>query len=132
MPGTKFGRPDDRGPEWESDERLATQATLSEVRDRLEPQEIRSADNDGVNVTTTTTEIMTANENRTYALFVNNSDATIWLALGDEAEANKGIPLYAHGDSYEMLHGVNLFKGQVNAIHAGSGNKVLCTVEGIK
>lgn len=82
-------------------------------------------------VTTTTGAALAANANRKYALFVNDSDTVIYLKINASAVANQGIRLNANGGSYEMLNGQNLDTRVVNAIHAGSGNKVLLVTEGV-
>lgn len=88
--------------------------------------------NDGVTVANTTTEVLAANNDRSFARFSNDSDEVIYLALGAAAVANKGIRLApgttAYDSSFE-LNSTNLFKGAVNAI-CSSGSKILCVVEG--
>ncbi|GAH92216.1 unnamed protein product, partial [marine sediment metagenome] len=60
--------------------------------------------------------------------FVNDSDVTMYVRLGQEAAVNTGIRLNAQGGSLE-LNLNNLFKGAISAIHGGVGNKVLCIQE---
>lgn len=79
-------------------------------------------------VATTTTEIMEFDKSRTSAEFTNDSDEVIYLALGVDAAVNTGIRLNANGGAFEIGL-TNLFKGNVNAIHGGSGTKVLCAVQ---
>lgn len=86
-------------------------------------------------VATVTTEsgvALAANGNREYALFINDSpDTVIYLKIGVAAVANEGIRLNAAGGSYEMSRALgNLCQGVVNAIHGGSGDKVLLVTEG--
>lgn len=84
-----------------------------------------------LSVTTTSQAALAANANRLYALFVNDSDVVIYLKNGATAVANQGIRLNASGGSYEMSKKAgNLYRGAVNAIHAGTGNKVLLIEEG--
>ena len=84
-----------------------------------------------VNVTTGSTQVLAANDNRLYALFVNDSDTTVYLKLGAAAVANQGIRLNANGGTYEMSRELgNLYAGSVYGIHAGSGNKVVIVTEG--
>jgi len=80
------------------------------------------------NITTGSGEVMPANKSRTGAIFINDSDTAIYLALGRVATVNTGIRLNANGGAYEITKN-NPFKGQINAIHGGAGNKVLCAVE---
>lgn len=83
-----------------------------------------------VNVTTASTEVLASNPNRRYAVIINDSSEVMWLAFGEDAVANSGIRLNAGGGSFEMGHAFgNLTQAAVNAIHAGSGNKVCCGVE---
>jgi len=84
-----------------------------------------------VNVTTVTGAALAANPDRTYALLVNDSDTDIYIALGVAAVAHEGILISALGDAYPMSAQIgNLYLGVINAIHAGSGNKVLMITEG--
>jgi len=75
---------------------------------------------------------LAANANRLYALLVNDSDTTIYIKLGATAVANEGIRLNANGGSYEMSRkSGSLYTGAINAIHGGSGSKVLLVTEGV-
>lgn len=75
-------------------------------------------------VTTTTHVVLQPNRNRSYALLINDSDTIIYIMKGKTAVLNRGIRLNASGGSYE-INSTNLYKGEVAAIHAGVGNKVL-------
>jgi hypothetical protein len=79
-------------------------------------------------VTGTSSEIVPVTQNRSYLLIQNDSDATIYLALNEDAEVGKGIRLNAGGGSYE-INFTNLFTGAVHAITA-SGSKNVCIQEG--
>jgi hypothetical protein len=105
-------------PKVDSDGNLRTDSVLATVTPS------------GPNVTTTSGEALAANTARKYAAFINDSNVTIYLALGTTAVVNQGIRLSAHGGSYEITS-MNLFTGVVNAIHGGTGNKVLCLTEGV-
>jgi len=85
-----------------------------------------------VAVAAATSVALAANANRKYALLINDSDTTIYVKLGAAAVANQGVRLNANGGSYEMsnLSG-NLYIGAINAIHGGTGNKVLLVTEGV-
>jgi len=84
----------------------------------------------GVNVTTSSTEILAANDNRKHAIVVNDSDAAMWLAIGQAAEAHKGIRLNARGGSLVIGKRTDLFSVQaINGIHESVGNKVACAQE---
>jgi hypothetical protein len=79
----------------------------------------------------TTTAALAANTSRLYALFINDSDETIYLKLGAAAVLNAGIRLNANGGSYEMSAGQgNLYTGVVNGICTSGGKKLLVT-EGV-
>ncbi len=82
-----------------------------------------------LDVTTVSASALDANANRTFALFINDSDTVIYLMLGGTAVINTGIRLNANGGSYE-IDASNLYKGAVYAIHAGTGNKRLTIQEG--
>ncbi len=56
---------------------------------------------------------------RANAVFVNDSDETIYLARGNDAVVGSGIRLNANGGSYEIDSG-NLFLGIINAIATGA------------
>ena len=81
-----------------------------------------------VDVTTTTAVVLEANKFRTCVEFVNDSDVVIYLRPGQAAALNTGIRLNAAGGSYEIGL-ANLWKGEISAIHGGTGNKVLCIME---
>ena len=87
----------------------------------------RAADHT-VNVTTTTAVILRANKARTAAWFINDSDVTIYLRFGQDAALNTGKRLNANGGAV-WIDKMNLYKGDVSAIHGGAGNKVLCVCE---
>ncbi len=75
--------------------------------------------------------MLAANTDRLYALFVNDSDATVYLALGTAAVLNTGIRLNASGGSYEMSKKLgNLYTGVVNGISSAASKTVLVT-EGV-
>ncbi len=84
-----------------------------------------------VAATTASVTVLGANADRSYALFVNNSDVTMWLMVGAAAVADEGIRLNANGGSYEMISGQNLFTDVVNVIHAGAGNKTIIVTSAV-
>jgi len=84
--------------------------------------------NDGsVTVGAASTLVLAANPKRVTLELINDSDTVIYLALGNAAVMNKGIPLTAKGSSYGM-NSLNLFLGAIYAIGAGQQN--LCFSEG--
>lgn len=85
-----------------------------------------------VDVGTSSTLVLSANTSRKYAVFVNDSDTSIYLALGQAAVASEGIRLNPSGGSYEMDAKLgNLYRGAVYAIHGSTGTKRLVAYEGI-
>jgi hypothetical protein len=85
-----------------------------------------------VAVTTSSTTVLAANPARLYALLVNDSDTTLYLALGDPAVAGRGIRLNAQGGAYEISQLLgNLYTGVITAIHAGTGSKSILPTEGV-
>ena len=82
-----------------------------------------------VTVGSTDTSVLAENPYRGYALFINDSDETIYLNLGEAAVLNDGIRLNASGGSYEMSQSLgNLDTRMVRAI-CTSGSKNLLVVE---
>ena len=79
---------------------------------------------------TGTTLVLALNEARVYALFVNDSDTTIYLRFGEDAVLNEGIRVNANGGSFEMTQQQgNLYSGVVNGI-SSAGSKNLTVLEG--
>ena len=118
--------------------RLVT-ATGDEITDDT-ADAIKTKDTDGayttpthtaVNVTTTSGEVLAANTNRLYALLENNTDEVMWIKLGVAAVVNQGIRIGAYGDYPMSKKSGNLYTGAINAIHNGTGNKVLLVTEGV-
>lgn len=77
----------------------------------------------------TSEEALAANEDRVYALFVNDSTKVMYLRLGETAVQHKGIRLNASGGNYE-LNLTNLYRGVVNVI-CEEADKVLMITEGV-
>jgi hypothetical protein len=84
-----------------------------------------------VNTTTASGAALAANAKRLYALLVNDSDTDIYIKLGATAVAHQGIRLNANGGSYELNQNTGMYTGAINAIHAGTGAKVLLVSEGV-
>ncbi len=84
----------------------------------------------GVNVTVATTPILAANANRKVAVICNDSDTSIYLAIGVAAAANQGIRLNANGGVLVISRTGDIFSTEaVNGIHTGVGNKVATAQE---
>ena len=88
---------------------------------------------DTTDVTTSWTEVLDRNQERKFATIVNTSDTDMWLKNSDTAPATAagtGVFVAKSGFAY-VIDGDNLWKGKVWMIHAGSGNKVASTEEGV-
>ena len=105
---------------------------LSVLRDALLADEsYTTATHGAVTVGTTSVVALSANSNRVYALFINDSDTVIYLKLGAAAVVNQGIRLNASGGAYEMSKKIgNLYKEAINAI-TSAANKNLLVIEGV-
>lgn len=82
----------------------------------------------GIDVATATTLILPANADRNVAEIVNNSDTVVYLRLGAGATLNSGIRLNAGGGAFN-ISAINLYTGVIEAIHGGSGDKLLTVTE---
>jgi len=81
-----------------------------------------------VTVGKTSSTLLSSNENRRYAIIVNDSAHTIYLALGSTARVNEGIRLNSGGGGYEIT-ALNLYRGEVTAVSA-FGNCNVTLMEG--
>jgi len=78
---------------------------------------------------TASSAMLAANLARKYALIQNDSDTVVYIALGADAVANKGIRLNISGGAYEMSPALgNLYTGAINAI--ASASKTVLVTEG--
>jgi hypothetical protein len=82
----------------------------------------------GVNVTTSSAQVLAANSSRTLLILTNDSDTTMYIKFGSAAVAAQGIRLNASGGSL-ILDSNAIPYSAVFAIHAGTGNKVLLITE---
>jgi len=99
-----------------------------QVYGELTVGEIRTPVHTAVTVGTSSTLALAANANRESALFVNDSDETIYLSLNGSASLNSGIRLNANGGSYEMSKELgSLAVLAVNAISTSGSKKLLVT-----
>lgn len=104
---------------------------LMDSNNRLETisGETRTATHSAVTVGSTDTSALASNVNRKSALFINDSDETIYLSIGGTAVANTGIRLNPNGGSYEMSKEQgNLSTAVIKAI-CSSGSKNLLVTE---
>lgn len=101
-------------------------ASLKNMREFILP---KTWQNTGVDVGTTSTQVLAANPNRKYAIFMNDSDTVIYLAFGAAAQVGSGIRLAENGGYYEITWN-NPCTAAVYAIHSGIGTKRLTVVEG--
>lgn len=89
----------------------------------------------GVEIGTTGTRVAKANDLRKYMAITNTSDEVVYLALRSSvdgscpAEIGAGIYLAPEGGSFE-LNNVNMYYGEIWAIHGGSGTKRLSVQPG--
>ena len=76
---------------------------------------------------------LAANNEREYALIVNDSDQIMYIKFGAAAVANESIRINASGGSYEISPKFgNLYRGAIYAIHAGGAeDKTLLVTEGV-
>jgi hypothetical protein len=89
----------------------------------------RTATHTAVSVGSSDTTALALNTNRKSALFVNDSDETIYLSIGGTAVMNTGIRLNPNGGSYEMTQeNGNLSTAIIKAI-CTSGSKTLLVTE---
>lgn len=82
-------------------------------------------------VGTSATPVIPLNSNRNYGLFINDSDAVIYLVKGNSATISSGIRLAPYGGHYEMSPANwNLDTAAFSAIHDGTGEKNLLVTIG--
>ena len=103
-------------------------ATNDMEKDYFQPLQTTSTSAGNVSVGGTTTKVLDANTARRFVEIVNDSDETVYLALGDAAVMNKGIRLNASGGSFS-INALNLYQGIIHAI-CSSGGKNITVVEG--
>ena len=78
-------------------------------------------------VGTSSTEILAKNHQRSMMIICNDSDETIYLAIGEDAVMNKGLRLIEN-DYVAFFNGDPSLSQAVNGICA-SGSKVVTTLE---
>lgn len=86
-----------------------------------------SASCGSISVANTSTTILSATANRKSVVIVNDSDESIYLALGNTALMNQGIRINANGGAYE-IGSTNLYIGAIYGI-CSSGSKVVTVTE---
>ncbi len=77
-----------------------------------------------VSVGSSSTAVLSKDDDRQFANFTNDSDEVIYLSWSATAVMNKGQRLNANGGAYEINMN-NLYTGVVTAI-CSSGGKNLC------
>jgi len=88
------------------------------------------SDPEGYNVTTSGTLLAAASDYRRFIAITNASDEPIYLALSSNgAEVGKGVYIAPNGGAFE-LNNVNMYYGEIWAIHDGVGNKRVCVQVG--
>lgn len=88
---------------------------------------VATSANGKVSIGSSSTSVLSANSNRKFAIFINDSNEIIYLNLSDTAVMNEGVRLNANGGSIELTKPF-LYTGAVTAICA-SGSKNLTVVE---
>lgn len=73
-----------------------------------------------VSVPNTGVLVLGENVRRFYAMIQNVSSVDMWLMLGSQGAADQGILIPKNGFSYEIDR-LNLWQGEVYAIHSGAG-----------
>jgi len=86
-------------------------------------------DGDAVAVAVTSTELVPYNKDRSFLMLVNDGDTTVYVMIGAAAVLNTGIPITPKGNYLMNAAGGNLDKRLVNAIHGGTGTKVVTVTE---
>ena len=76
---------------------------------------------------TVSATMLTANQNRISAIFVNDGPSVAYLSLSSTATANTGVRLSATGGSYEITPD-KLYTGAVSAITA-SGTTAMTVMQ---
>lgn len=87
-----------------------------------------SATNNVISVTTTSTPVLTADDDRQFAVFCNDGTTPIYLGLGAAAEIGKGIRLdvAGNGNSRWEIDMNNLYIGTVYAIATPTTTMTIC------
>ncbi len=79
-------------------------------------------------MSSTTGAVLAANNDRKYALVVNDGSVDVYLKVGADAVANAGIRLNANGGSFEMTREVgNLSDLVINGITVSGAATVIVT-----
>ncbi len=79
-------------------------------------------------ITSASGAALAVNNDRKYALLINDGSVDVYLNLGGTAVANQGIRINANGGSYELSRDMgNLFDGVINGITASGTATVLVT-----
>jgi hypothetical protein len=88
---------------------------------------------EGFDVTTGGTRIAAANSMRKFIAITNASDTPVYLSLRNGATntavVGAGVFLAAEGGAFE-LNNVNMYFGDIWAIHGGAGTKRVCVQRG--
>ena len=89
---------------------------------------IKVAPHGAVSVANTGTMVLPENLRRFFAVIQNVSDTDMWITFGVQGAVGDGIKLPANGFSYE-IDKLNLWQGEVYAIHAAGATKVMNFVD---
>lgn len=77
-----------------------------------------------VDVPNTGILVLAANTRRFYAFLQNNSTVDIWIMYGSQNAVGQGILIPKGGFSWEIDR-LNLWQGEVYAIHGGAGLRTM-------
>lgn len=83
-----------------------------------------------VTVGDASTLVLADNDNRAYALLVNDSDEDMYIKIGSAAAISQGIRINANGGSYELSPALANLCGQAIYAISASGSKRLLVTEG--
>lgn len=89
---------------------------------------LRKVNSLAVEVGTTSSVVLPANDHRKFCVLINDSNANIYISFGSPASVNTGVRISAGGFSYE-IDNTNLWVGEIHAIHSGLGTETLLIQE---
>jgi len=92
--------------------------------------ELKNQNKGGVNIGTTSVEVLPKNEARILLIICNPSDTAMYISFGEDAVANEGGYLGARGGLFIFTEEDIHFSLSVHAITALGSNKRLTYIEG--
>lgn len=94
----------------------------------LANEKIKSSTFTTVNLPAAGSLVLASNQRRFFAVIQNNSNTDIWIMFGSQNAVGQGILIPRGGFSYEIDR-LNLWQGDVYAIHGGVGNKSVSVLD---